>query len=69
MANKERLEKWNYYFTNAFKQWAEDHFLKGYFQQTSDYSNEWILKNEEIEPYMEKKKARFLSLCGGQNRL
>ncbi len=59
LANKERLEKWNYYFTNAFKQWAEDHFLKGYFQQTSDYSNEWILKNEEIEPYMEKKKLDF----------
>ena len=25
-ANKERLDKWIYYYTMAFKQWAEEHF-------------------------------------------
>lgn len=59
LANKERLNQWNYYFTNAFKHWAEDHFLKGYFEQTGDYSNEWILKNEDIEPSLEQAKLDF----------
>ncbi|MED4886059.1 DUF6138 family protein [Lysinibacillus fusiformis] len=59
LANKERLDQWNHYVTNAFKHWAEDHFLKGYFEQTDDYTNAWVLKNEDIEPYMEQEKLDF----------
>ncbi|WP_421648455.1 DUF6138 family protein [Lysinibacillus fusiformis] len=59
LANKERLNQWSYYFTNAFKHWAEDHFLKSYFEQTDDYTNEWLLKNEDIEPSMEQEKLDF----------
>lgn len=58
-ANKERLDKWIYYYTMAFKQWAEEHFLTHYFEQAGDYRKEWVLKTEDSVQQLEKEKLDF----------
>lgn len=59
LANKERLDKWIYYYTTAFKQWAEEHFLTHYFEQTGDYIKEWVLKTTDSPPHLEQEKLDF----------
>jgi hypothetical protein len=44
--NKERSDKWVYNYTSAFKNWAEEHFLLQYFNQSGNFGSNWVLKNE-----------------------
>ncbi|KPN96242.1 DUF6138 family protein [Lysinibacillus sp. ZYM-1] len=59
LANKERLDQWIYYYTTAFKNWAEDHFLKYHFEQAGDYTNEWVPKTEDTAQDIEQEKLDF----------
>ncbi|WP_342534885.1 DUF6138 family protein [Lysinibacillus sp. FSL K6-1151] len=58
-ANKERLDQWVYYYTMAFKHWAEKYFLPYYFEQTGDYIQEWVLKTEDMAQQLEQEKLNF----------
>ncbi|AWB43750.1 hypothetical protein DCC85_05625 [Paenibacillus sp. CAA11] len=46
----ERLSHWNYQYTAAMKNWAEEQFLKRYYTDTGNYSNKWELKVESERP-------------------
>lgn len=59
LANKERLDKWIYYYTSAFKQWTEEHFLTHYFEQTGEYIKEWVLKTTDLPPQLEQEHIDF----------
>lgn len=58
-ANKERLDQWIYYYTMAFKHWAEERFLTHYFEQTGDYMKEWVLITEDPVQQLEQEKLDF----------
>ncbi|UHA73439.1 DUF6138 family protein [Paenibacillus sp. 481] len=44
--NKERSDTWAYYYTSAFKKWAEERFLNQYFERTGLFGSGMVLKNE-----------------------
>lgn len=57
--HKKRLNQWIYYYSRAFKHWAEEHFLKQYFEQTGDYIKKWGLKSEDTSKQLKQEKLDF----------
>lgn len=45
-ANRKRLDQWTYHYTNAFRGWAEDHFLKRYFDRKGNFGAHWVRKED-----------------------
>ncbi|MCM3340680.1 DUF6138 family protein [Paenibacillus sp. MER TA 81-3] len=57
--NQERKSYWIGRYTWAFKSWAEDHFLPQHFNQTDDYSDKWVLKEEASHPSEDAEEMEF----------
>ncbi|WP_042473298.1 DUF6138 family protein [Bacillus ndiopicus] len=45
--NEERINKWIYDYTSAFKAWAKEYILSVYFEETGEYTTKWLLKSED----------------------
>lgn len=57
--NQARKNDWSSRYTSAFKHWAEDHFLPQHFNQTGDYSDMWVLKEEPVHPHVDAGEMDF----------
>ncbi|WP_195575115.1 DUF6138 family protein [Paenibacillus sp. 1001270B_150601_E10] len=57
--NQARKDYWLRQSGSAFNHWAQDHFLPKYYNQTDDYGNEWVLKEEVVYPSADDRELNF----------
>ena len=57
--NQELKKDWISRYTSAFNHWAQDHFLPQHFNQTGDYGNKWVLKEEPVHPSVDAGEMDF----------